>query len=264
MPHRVRSLMGPAATAACMTLVFVTGVAAQEPPSTPQFMSRFDFHLAAAPLGSGDPRFSWDTHFGGDFDVVDYVYGRVTLAADYQAVLGSEFRAFDPNQGNYTLVGASSVRVGATEVFGVFRHVSRHLSDRPKRTAIAWHDVDARVVHRFSVVGATVEFGAGVGKTINHSFVDYSWTADGELVVRRPVSSRVAVFGRAFGRTVGIDPNLSKRPRQDGGRLEGGIHIAGRGPSIELFGGFEQVIDADPFDRLRLRWPFAGFRIVSR
>ena len=154
--------MGLAATAACMTFVFVTGAAAQQPPSTPQFMSRFDFHLEGAPLGSGDPRFSWDTHFGGDFDVVDYVSGRVMLLADYQAVLGSEFRAFDPNQGNYTLAGASSVRVGATEVLGVFHHVSRHLSDRPKRTSIAWDDIGARVLHRFSVGGATVDLGASV------------------------------------------------------------------------------------------------------
>ena len=264
MPHFVGSLTSRAATAVCMTLGWVAGVAAQQPLSTLQFMPRFDFHLEGTPLRSGDPRFSWDTHVGGDFDLVDYVRGRVTLAADYQAVLGSEFRAFDPNQGNYTFVVSSSVRVGATEVFGVFHHVSRHLSDRPKRASIAWDDIGARVLHRFSVGGATVDFGAGAGRMLDRSFVDYSWTADGEIVVRRPVSSDLAVFGRAVGRTIGIDPALSTRGRQDGGRVEGGIRFVGRAAAVELFGGVEQVIDADPFDRLRLRWPFAGFRIISK
>ena len=99
---------------------------------------------------------------------------------------------------------------------------------------------------------------------VDRSFVDYSWIADGEIAVRRPVRSSIALFGRAVGHTVGIDPTRSTRGRQDGGRLEGGVHFGGRGPSIELFGGLEQVIDADPFDQLRVRWPFVGFRIVSR
>ncbi len=40
----------------------------------PQFMSRFDFHIVGERACRGDdPHFSWDTHWGGDFDFVDYV-----------------------------------------------------------------------------------------------------------------------------------------------------------------------------------------------
>ena len=72
-----------------------------EPPSTPQFMTRFDFQIVANALSGDDPHFSWDTHWAGNFDFVDYVYGRLTFEADYQAILGDELRPFDPYQGNY-------------------------------------------------------------------------------------------------------------------------------------------------------------------
>ena len=49
--------------------------------------------MTAAGLASGDERFTWDAHFGGAFDFVDYVHGRMYFLADYQAVLGSEFRS---------------------------------------------------------------------------------------------------------------------------------------------------------------------------
>src|SRR5476651_1844870 len=110
-------------------------------PATPQFMPRYDFHLSADATASGDERFSFDTHFGGDMDLVDYKHGRGTVLIDYQAVLGDQLRPFDPNQGNYLLEASSSGRVGTTEIFGVFHHESRHLSDRFKIPAIAWNEL---------------------------------------------------------------------------------------------------------------------------
>ena len=59
---------------------------------------------------SDDPRFVWDTNFGGELDFVDYGLGRTTFAANYEAVLGEEFRRFDPNQGNYLLDLSTSAR----------------------------------------------------------------------------------------------------------------------------------------------------------
>ena len=93
----------------------------------------------------------WDTHWGADFDLVDYVKGRVSFLVDYQAVLGNEFRPFDPNQGNYMLEFSGSRRLGRTELVGAFHHVSRHLSDRPKRQAIAMNVLEGRVLRRFDV-----------------------------------------------------------------------------------------------------------------
>ena len=61
-----------------------------------------------------DDRFVWDTHFGGGLDVVDFVSGRINVLIDYEAVLGRQIRAFDPNQGNYALEGSVSRRFGGT------------------------------------------------------------------------------------------------------------------------------------------------------
>src|SRR5258708_17066237 len=153
-------------------------------PAAREFLQRYDFHLSAAALLASTPtpapvgpdqRFSWDTHFGGSFDVVDYVAGRTSVAIDYQAVLGSEYRPFDPNQGNYTLEVASSARVGDFEVVGVFHHVSRHLSDRPKRGAIAWNTVGARILKRVTVRGLTIDGQADLGRTTPHSYGDSIW-----------------------------------------------------------------------------------------
>src|SRR6185295_7647864 len=76
------------AVAACLS-TFFGGVAQAQPPLAPpplanpptsaQFMPRYDFHLAASYLLTDDDAFSFDTHFGGDFDLVDYVLGRATF-----------------------------------------------------------------------------------------------------------------------------------------------------------------------------------------
>ena len=268
MSDAVGSLTRRTAFAVCLTLAVASRAAAQPPlaapPSTPQFMSRYDFHLSAAALSSSDPRFAWDTHFGGDMDVADYVRGRTTLLADYQAVLGSEFRAFDPNQGNYTLEASSSVRFGGTEVVGIFHHVSRHSSDRPKRLAIAWNDVDVAVLRQFSVNETAIDVRVSAGKIVARAYVDYAWIGNLDLAVRRRVSPHVGVYGRATGEAVGIDAERSTRRQQTGGRLEGGIRLIGQAGVIELFAGYERVIDADPFDQLPSSRVLGGFRLTNR
>src|SRR5579862_3448180 len=109
MPDPFGSLMGRATRAARLALVLVVWAAragAQEPgpqplagPSdAPDLLTHYDFQLAANSLLIADERFTWDTHFGGALDVVDYVRGRASIVADYEAVLGSQYRAFDPNQ----------------------------------------------------------------------------------------------------------------------------------------------------------------------
>jgi hypothetical protein len=234
-------------------------------PATPDFLSRYDFHLSAAAVAVNDPRFSWETHFGGDLDVADYVVGRSSILVDYEAVLGDEFRAFDPNQGNYTLEASSSVRVGETEIAGVFHHESRHLSDRPKRFAIAWNVLGARVLRRVSTNGFTIDVVAGAAKVVQNSYVDYTWTGDLDLMIRRPLTSRVGVFAHGFGDAFLVDQMLEPhRDRQLGGTVEVGLRINGRGGAVELFAGAETRVDADPIDRIARRWALAGFRLVSK
>src|SRR5947207_6652769 len=104
----VRILIRNITLLACLLLV-VDGAHAQQPlavpPSSPEFLSRFDFAFSLATLASPDPRFSYDGRVNADFDVVDYVKGRTSIFAQYAVVLGNQLRVLDANQGNYTFEG---------------------------------------------------------------------------------------------------------------------------------------------------------------
>ena len=226
-------------------------------------MSRYDFHLSAAGLAEDDVRFTWDTHFGGDFDFIDYVRGRMIFLADYQALLGSEFRPFDPYEGNYTLGAAGSVRAGRTELLGVLHHVSRHFGDRPKRSAIAWNELDVRMLRQFAINGSTIDLRLDGGKVIARADVDYTWNAGFDVTLRRRINPVAGWFGRATGQHTAVN-QMFGRDAQHGGRIEGGLRLDGDGGALELMAGLERMIDADPFERLPHQWFYAGFRLVTR
>ena len=75
---------------------------------------------------------------GGDFDSSTTSRAGRRFLADYQALLGDEFRPFDPNQSNYTLEASSSWRAQARPSLPVaFNHVSRHLAIGPSVATVA-------------------------------------------------------------------------------------------------------------------------------
>jgi hypothetical protein len=266
MPDTPGSLMRRAATAACLTLIAAARTYAQSPAPpapSPDFLTRYDFHLAANALAIQDPRFSWDTHFGGDVDLVDYGAGRASALADYQVILGDQFRPFDPNQSYYVLEVSSSFRTPWAEIAGVFHHVSRHLSDREKPFPIAWNIAGVRALRRIDISGLTIDTYGGVGGVTAGANVDYSWTADLDLAIRRAITSRVGAFARGHGDIFGVD-GTGNRGTQTGGRVEAGVRVNGRAGALELFAGFERRIDAYPLEPTAQRWGIAGFRLVSR
>ena len=243
-------------------------------PSAPDFLTRYDFHLSIARLMPSvpavasqlvDDRFAWDAHFGGSFDIADFVVGRLGVIVDYQTVMGSERQPFDPTQGNYTLEGFVSGRVNAaTEVAGIFHHVSRHRSDRPKDFAIAYNEVGARVTHRRTFGATTVDVDVEGGRTIQHSYVDYTWLGEAQLLVRHPVNERVGIFAHGSGQAFAVNEALAKRGAQAGALVEAGVRLTGRAGVLEIFAGYEKRVDADPLDRLSQRWGLVGFRLLSR
>jgi hypothetical protein len=256
----VAACLGGASRAYAQPPLPTTAVA----PASTDFLTHYNFHLSADALATNDPRFSWQTHFGGDLDLVDYVAGRMNILVDYEAILGHEQRLFDPNQGTYTLESSVSVRAGATEIAGVLHHVSRHLSDRPKRFPIAWNVLAVRALRRFEAARSTIDAQVGAGRVTERVFVDYRWTGNVDLVARRPVTARVGVFAHVLSDVFLVDRALAGRDAQTEGRLEGGVRLIGHGGAVELFAGIERRIDADPLDRQAQRWAFAGFRFVSQ
>ncbi len=270
MPHSIRSLAGRTTFVVCLLAIAGVPARAQQPlgiveaPAHRQFLSRFDFNVSAAKLAHPDRRFSWDTHWAADWDLVDYVHGRISFLADYQVVLGSEYRAFDPYQSNYLLEASGSYRIGRTELLGVLSHVSRHLGDRFNARAVAENSLGGRVMRRFGGERTRLDLRADVRKVIAQAYVDYTSISNLDLTVHRTLTPRAGVYARAIGQTITVDEEKLGRTRQDGGRVELGTRITGSRGDLELFAGGERVVDADQLDRQPQRWAFAGFRLLGK
>jgi hypothetical protein len=228
-----------------------------------ELLPRAAFHLSAEHLADEDIKFVWDTNFGGELDVIGYGNGRATFVANYQAILGDEFRHFDPNQGNYILAGSSSVRTHGIEVAGVFYHQSRHLADRANRVAVAWNMMGGRV-QRTATIGRTLlDTRVDVRGVVAKSFVDYTWETEG--TVRSDVQIRPAI-GLLFDGTLrflGVDGSQN-RGNQTGFRAEAGVRFAGRAGAMEFFLAGERRIDPYPLEFGTAGWVTVGFRLVSR
>jgi len=235
-------------------------VAAQGPI---QFFPRYDFHLGADHLSTGDPQFTWDTKFGGDMDLVDYGIGRATFTANYEAVLGEEFRKLDPNQGNYLLDASTSARTHGYEIAALLHHTSRHLGDRFKRAPVDWNMFGFAVGHDVRRGAMMIHPHGNVLGVLLKSNVDYSWEANGGIDLQMPVRPHISVVSGGNVRRVGVDGSRN-RHTQTGGRVEGGVRFEGERGAIELIVAGERRIDAYPLDTSALSWVSAGFRFVSR
>jgi len=213
-------------------------------------------------LVSDDPRYVWDANFGGELDMVDYGRGRATFVANYETVLGSEFRAFDPNQGNYTLEASTSARREATEMAFVFHHVSRHLSDRPKRFPVDWNMIGGRISGTSQRGQTALRGRIDVRGVIQKSHVDYRWEIETAGAARVAVQPRVSLVSAIAVRVVGVDDSRG-RGIQHGFRGEGGVRVAGPGAALELFAALERRIDPYQLEFASVTWMTVGFRISS-
>lgn len=252
---------------AAASLSSSTVLCAQEPlgaaPSGVVFMPRFDWQMSANRLWYDDHRFMWDAHWTGDLDVISLERMRVTFLGDYQALLGDQFQPFDPYQSTYRLEGSASLFFGRTEIALLMNHESRHLGDRPKRRMIAENSVGPRVLHRFGDAQRSFDIRGEVRTVTEKSYVDYTWMNLFEVTFRQRVNRRMGLYGRGSAELIAVDPDIAGRDTQRGGRGEGGVRFVGARASVELFGGYEQVIDADPLDRITRRWAFVGLRLMG-
>jgi hypothetical protein len=227
------------------------------------FLTRSAFHLSAEHLSGDDPRFVWDTHFGGDLDLVEYGATRLNFLADYQAGIGERFRAFDPEQGNYTLAGFGAHRFERFDAGVLFHHESRHLSDRAKRQAVDWNMVGARLLKSLETHGVQVDSRADLRAAIMKSYVDYTWQFEGDTRASYPLDNRVSVIGGVTLQFTGTNGEQN-RGTQTGIRAEGGLHIGGKGAGVELFIAGERRVDPYPLDFSTASWLTAGFRLLNK
>jgi hypothetical protein len=246
-------------------LVCATPLHAQDAATPPavEFLPRAVFYMSAELLADEDPRLVWDTNFGGELDVIDYRAGRLTFAANYQAMLGEELRAFDPNQGNYILEGAASARLRQLEIAGVFYHQSRHLADRPKVDPIDWNMIGGRARGTFLAGAMYFDARADLRASIQRSFVDYEWEFDGRVRGDQLLRPGVGVMVAAWVRHLGVDGSRN-RSGQTGLRGEAGLRFEGGAGAAELFVAAERRIDPYPLEFGSAVWVSAGFRLLSR
>jgi len=207
--------------------------------------------------------FVWDTNFGGELDVVDYRTGRATFVANYQAILGDEFRHFDPNQGNYILSGSSSLRTAGPEIAGVFYHQSRHLADRANRVAVAWNMIGGRAQHRFTTGQTHVDARVDVRGVVQKSFVDYRWEIDSGARSDVQIRPQVGLLFSGDLRLLGVD-GTQNRGNQTGFRGEAGLRTVGRAGAMEFFFAVERRIDPYPLEFGTAHCVTLGFRLLSR
>ena len=254
-------------------LVFVLcarSAAAQSPApqeSTPpqpsvQFLPHALFHLSAEHLSGQDESFQWDANFGADLDVVDYGSGRASFVANYQVIMGDEFRRFDPNQGNYVLGGSTSLRRSGYEFAGVFHHESRHLSDRANRVAVAWNMAGGRISRAYTFGSARLDAGVDVRTVVAKSFVDYDWEIEGGARGAVQLHPHVAVLFAGDLRLLGVDGSQN-RGDQTGFRLETGVHLSDGGGAAEFFISAERRIDPYPLEFGTINFVTVGFRLLS-
>ena len=236
----------------------------EEPPAAHvQLLPRTTFLLSAEHLADQDLAFVWDMNFGGALDVIDYGAGRATFVANYQAILGDEFRHFDPNQGNYVLSGTASLRARGVEVAGVFYHQSRHLADRDNRVAVAWNMAGVRLERSLTTGRARVDGRVDVRGVVARAFVDYTWEIEGAVRSDVQIRPTVAVLFAGTIRRLGVDDSQN-RGDQTGFRGETGVRFEGRRGAMEFFLAAEQRIDPSPLQFGTARWASVGFRLLSR
>lgn len=237
------------------------------PAPAPGFFTGYTFHMNAASMQGGNDAqdaFDWDADFGGDLDLVDYGRGRVNFLANYQVILGNQYRVFDPNQGNYTLEVSSSLYAGRTEIAGVFHHISRHLSDRPKIFAIAWNEAALRVSRPIEAGRWHGAIQGAIGRMTERAYVDYVWQAEGDARAQYNFNRHVAATAAASVTTIGVDPSVAGRSRLTGASAEGGLKLIGTHGALELFAAVDRRIDADPIDRQTRTFGLFGFRLLSQ
>jgi hypothetical protein len=258
-----------------VVLLWTPCVCAQSPPPPPAddttasapaqgFLTRYAFHLSAAAISSSDIRFTAQTLFGGDLDVVDFGSGRATILADYEAIHGNPVRLFEPLQGNYLVEFSAVARTHGVEIGTLFRHMSRHLSDQDLARSIAWNEVAGRLFLRRTLSGWSVWSQTDVGYAIHETFDDYTWMADSNVEARRPLRRHLGTFVDGALHLIGVNGSVPDRGTQTGGRIETGLSVPGHAGAFELFAAWERRIDAWPLGREPYGWLMGGFRFVSR
>ena len=136
-----------------------------------------------------------------------------------------------------------------------------------ERYSIAFNIAEGRYLRKFDFDGTTVAVRASLGHILQHADVDYTWAADWDVTVVRPMNQYVQWYARSTGEMYGTNPAIRGRTDvQHTVRLEVGPRLIGKKADLEFFGGVERRLDAYQLDYFRpaANWAILGFRIASK
>ena len=229
-------------------------------------MSRYDFHLSAARLAIDDPRFSWDTHSGGDFDLVDYVHGRTTFLADYRRCSGANSVRSIPTRATTRSRRRRRSRSRVDRNLSACSTTCRGISAIGRsRVAIAWNVLERACCSAFDVGGTTVDVRAdarqGRRARLRRLLLDgrRSTSSSGGRSVRTSGST-----GARYGETIRRHRSVISRAPADRRPARGGRAPDGQGGAartvrrLRTGGRRRPARPAEPAE-----WAFAGFRLVT-
>ena len=232
-------------------------------------LTDFRAGFGATWLPKKDERFNWDFDFNVDADVLDLGFLRSSVFIDLEVIAGTEFRRVDPNQTNFTLdmsaFGRSVFgRETRAELGATFHHVSRHRSDRANRRGISWNMLGAVYGDRFTWAGTDVRASIRALKTVERSpQVDYEGEIAGFLRFASPLRGPGTLYVDLTAVVVPVDASVFERGTRSGAHIVGGLRIGYSGAALELYGGWERRIDADPIALETESWGLLGFRVVT-
>ena len=128
---------------------------------------------------------------------------------------------------------------------------------------MAYNALELRLLKALDFGKQSLELRLEGGPVITRAFVDYVGIAVYDSTLRRSISPHTGLYGRVFADYYVVDAEIAGRPNQSGARFEAGVRLMGKRGALDLFGGYEKVVDAYPLDRQSREWAFAGFRLVN-
>jgi hypothetical protein len=161
--------------------------------------------------------------------------------AEVETILGQVIRPFEATQANYHLSFGLRHRAGRVDFVPFFRHVSRHVIDRPKTQAVDWNlvglEVDARPTDR-------VRVSASLGRTTQASLPGYEWEAraGAEVAAWRQGPGSALLRGALRLVTVRDEETLPRGDFADW-TLEGALRWEREGRALEAFVSAEKRND---------------------
>ena len=263
-----------ASSAVVIVLVFLPGIASAQSLGGPRpqttalrsqgFVTGFKTLFGVQRIGAGgETAFDWDLDLSIDVDVFDVGFARFSVFGNFETIIGSELRAIDPNQSNFTVDLSIFFRLPRGELAVTFHHVSRHLVDRARQASVSWNMLGMAYGDRFSIGQLEVDAGVRSMGTLRRHNVDYLGQFEAHVNIAHPITPVLSIIAGADAVIIPVKSEKFDRGTRNGGRVEAGMRFLAGAAAVDLFAAWERRIDASSVDRDTATWAQLGLRVAA-